>query len=261
MAVSRSSAASVSASFGVRTACPSFTPSSQIGYQTRSASGADVGAAGVQQHDVDVGLEAELGPAVAADRDQGDVAGAALGLGAGEELGEPAVDEVAVGPAQRPPDERAVALQRRPSRRPEPCPSLAGGRSRQIESTSGAGRHVDRIPGGRERRRVREVEVDQLVDAQPGVQRDRERVDPLGGPLLARRSDRRAADRCPARPRASRSSAWRRAGSRRWWWPRWWRRRPRSPSSAASRSVSPVRPTSSAHTLVIAVPTTPGKVA
>ena len=45
VAVSRSSAARVSASFTVRTAWPSFRPSSQIGYQSRSASGADVDAA------------------------------------------------------------------------------------------------------------------------------------------------------------------------------------------------------------------------
>ena len=106
----------------MRTACPSFRPSSQIGYQTRSAKRADVGATGVQQHDVDVGLEAELGAAVAPDGDQRDAAGAALGLGVREELREPAVDEVAVGPAQRPPDEGAVALERRPSGRQSHAP-------------------------------------------------------------------------------------------------------------------------------------------
>ena len=42
--------------------------------------GADVGAPGVEQHDVDVGLQAELGAAVAADGDQGHPAGAALRL-------------------------------------------------------------------------------------------------------------------------------------------------------------------------------------
>ena len=138
----------------------------------------------MQEDDVDVGLEAELRAAVAPDRDQRDVTGAALGFGGGEELGEPVVDEVAVGPAQRPPDEGSIAFQRSPSRRQCHAPVCAGEASRQIELTRTRAAAVDRIPGGRERRCVGEVEVDQLLDAQSGVERDGERVDPLGGPLL-----------------------------------------------------------------------------
>ena len=89
----------------------------------------------MQEDDVDVGLEAQLGPAVAPDRDQRDVTGAALGFGGGEELGEPAVDEVAVGPAQRPPHEGAIAFQRRPSRRQCHAQVCAGEASGQIEPT------------------------------------------------------------------------------------------------------------------------------
>ncbi len=72
VAVSRSSSARASASFGVRTAWPSFRPSSQIGYQIRSASCGDVGPAAWSEQDVDVGLRGELGPPVAADGDEGD---------------------------------------------------------------------------------------------------------------------------------------------------------------------------------------------
>ena len=96
--------------------------------------GADVGAPGVEEHDVDVGLQAELGSAVAADRDEGDVAGAALRLGGGEELGEPVVDEVAVGPAERPADQGAVALERPPAPDASAMPQ-SGRSSAQIEPT------------------------------------------------------------------------------------------------------------------------------
>ena len=145
--------------------------------------GADVGATCVQEDDVDVGLEAELRTAVAPHRDQRDVTGAALGFGGGEEVGEPVVDEVAVGPAQRSSHEGSIAFQRSPSRRQCHAP-VSQVRCRSDRADEDAGGPVDRIPGGRERRRVREVEVDQLLDAQSGVERHRERVDPLGGPVL-----------------------------------------------------------------------------
>ena len=111
--------------------------------------------------------EAQLGPAVAADGDQRDAAGAALGLRRRRGARRASRRRGRCRPG--------TALARRargrppapPARWPGPCPSLAGGRSRQIEPTRPAGRHVDRVPGGRERRRVGEVEVDQLLDAQP----------------------------------------------------------------------------------------------
>src|SRR3546814_8506577 len=45
--------------------------------------------------------------------------------------------------------------------------------------------HRDGIPHARERRRVREVEIDQLRYEHPGVQRGGDRVGPLGRPDLA----------------------------------------------------------------------------
>jgi hypothetical protein len=74
--------------------------------------GADVGPPGVEEQHVDVGLEAQLRPPVAADGDEGHVPAPVALPHRGEELGQPGVDEVAVGPAQIPPDERGVLGQR-----------------------------------------------------------------------------------------------------------------------------------------------------
>ena len=71
VAVSRSSAASDSASLMVRTEWPSFRPSSQIGYQIRSAMAPMPLRPVVQQHHVEIALRRQLAPAVAADGDQG----------------------------------------------------------------------------------------------------------------------------------------------------------------------------------------------
>ena len=73
--------------------------------------GADVRAAAVQEQHVDVGVEAELGPPVAADGDQRHVLEADLVPHLGEQLDQPGVDEVAVGPAQVPSDQRRVCRQ------------------------------------------------------------------------------------------------------------------------------------------------------
>ena len=75
VAVSRSSAARASASLMVRTEWPSFRPSSQIGYQMRSAMAADALDPGVQQQHVDVGLGRQLPAPVAAHRHQGHATG------------------------------------------------------------------------------------------------------------------------------------------------------------------------------------------
>ena len=124
--------------------------------------GADVGPTGVQQHDVDVRLEAQLRPSVPAHGHERHAAGAALRLGRGQEVGEPAVHEVAVGPAQRPPDEGVVASS---AARPAASAMPQSRRSLQhIDEPPGG--DVDGIPRGAEGWRVGQVEVDQVVDAQ-----------------------------------------------------------------------------------------------
>ena len=106
----------------MRTAWPSFRPSSQIGYQTRSAKRADVAPAGVEEHHVDVRLEAELGPAIAADGDERDPAAAELRLCVRDNLREPAIHEVAVGPAEGPTDQGGIAFEGRSCRRQSHAP-------------------------------------------------------------------------------------------------------------------------------------------
>ena len=71
MAVSRSSAARVRASFTVRTAWPSFRPASQIGYQSGLGRAAGQAPGGVEQEEVEVAAGRQLAPAVAADGHEG----------------------------------------------------------------------------------------------------------------------------------------------------------------------------------------------
>ena len=86
----RSSPATATASFGVRTLWSSATPASQIGYQSRSATSAKSRRALVHEHEVEVARRRELPSperAAADDRDAGLVA---------EQAPDPLVDELAV---------------------------------------------------------------------------------------------------------------------------------------------------------------------
>ena len=71
----------------------------------------DVHAAVVHEHHVDVALRAELRSPVPADRHQGD-AGRRRPSGVLQELGEPLVDQIAVGTTPPAPGERLVGEQR-----------------------------------------------------------------------------------------------------------------------------------------------------
>ena len=213
----------------------------------------------VEQHDVDVGLEAQLGPPVAADGDERRPRRhRTRPRPPTSELRQPAVDEVAVGPA-RALDPRGCDRLRGPLvPAPEPCPSLTGGYK---APTSAPGGDVDRIPGAGERRRVGEVEVDQLVDPHAGVR--------AVASVSIRLADRSSPTIWPPsrRPRASLADQLDRhrlgvrhvAGDRRGVDGR---RRGLEPVGAPPRARSGrCDAISRSQTLVMAVPTTPGKVA
>ena len=124
-----------------------------------------------------------------------------------------------------------------------------------------AGNDVHRVPHRAERRGVAEVEVDHLFGRQPGLDGGGQHVDPLGRALLAHdlRPEHPAGthlgqglDRDAlalgqvARPALAVDAGLDGARTR---------------SCSTSPSDSPVRPISTLHTLVTAVPSTPGKAA
>ena len=75
-------------------------PSSHTGYQIRSAAADRFAAAPVKEHHVEITERTELGPPVAAHRDQGQTPGVALG-GLVEQFGQPLVGGLGIGPAER----------------------------------------------------------------------------------------------------------------------------------------------------------------
>ena len=86
----------------VRTEWPSFRPSSQIGYQSRSATSAGGALAPVEQEEVEVGRRGEVAAAVAADGHQGEVVRAPAPVGGrGEAVDQPGVDRSPPGIGER----------------------------------------------------------------------------------------------------------------------------------------------------------------
>ena len=107
--MSRSSAARARASFTVRTAWPSFSPASQIGYQMACAAPPGTSAPGVEQEEVEVAARGQLAPAVAADRHQGQARGVLHRPV--EERPQPVVDRGGVGHAEVAADDRLIGQQ------------------------------------------------------------------------------------------------------------------------------------------------------
>ena len=108
MAVSRSWAASARASLTVRTAWPSFMAGVPDRVPVAVGQLADVVAAPVQQQHVDVGLQRQLAPPVAAHGHQRHALRVGALDGDLDQLGQPAVDLGGPGVAQRAPDQRVV---------------------------------------------------------------------------------------------------------------------------------------------------------
>ena len=167
MAVSRSSPASSSASLTVRTAWPSFSPASQIGYQRRSATAATLGWPVVQEQQVEVAARRQLAAPVAADGDEGDAsarrppprleepASQRVGL-CGERPGRSAAAQGVVGEQRLPrrsasPVGSAIRRGYRPGRDAFSSASIAS------RAATWIGSHT------RERRRVGQVEIDEVA--------------------------------------------------------------------------------------------------